>query len=131
MIFQNYHRHSSYSNVLVPDCVVNNESYAKRASELGHGIISGVEHGWAGRYIEGYDLSKRYNLKFLFGLEAYFVKNRLEKDRTNAHIILLAKNENGRKAINNIVSEANISGYYYRTICIVAITFSEAIYRLW
>lgn len=114
MIFQNYHRHSSYSNVLVPDCVVNNESYAKRASELGHGIISGVEHGWAGRYIEGYDLSKKYNLKFLFGLEAYFVKNRLEKDRTNAHIILLAKNENGRKAINNIVSEANISGYYYR-----------------
>ena len=29
-------------------------------------------------------------------------------------IIILAKNENGRQAINDILSEANITGYYYR-----------------
>lgn len=111
---QNYHRHSSYSNVLVPDVVVSNEDFAIRAKELGHGILSGVEHGWQGRYIEGYELAKKYDLKFLFGTEAYIVKDRLEKDATNAHIILLAKNENGRQNINRILSEASLSGYYYR-----------------
>jgi len=113
LIYQNYHRHSYYSNVIVPDCVVTNEDYAKRAVELGHSLISGVDHGWCGHYIDGYELSKKYNLKFVFGSEMYFVKNRLEKDRTNAHIILLAKNENGRQSINDIISEANLSGFYY------------------
>lgn len=113
-IFQNYHRHSMYTNIRISDSTAKNEDYAKRAQELGHGIISSVEHGFQGRYIEGYELAKKYDLKFLFGTEAYWVKDRLEKDRTNAHIILLAKNENGRQAINDILAEANISGYYYQ-----------------
>jgi len=103
-----------YSNARVPDCVTFPEDYAKRAAELGHKIISSVEHGFQGRYIETYEFAKQYDLKFVFGAEAYWVKNRLEKDRTNNHIILLAKNENGRQAINDILSEANISGYYYK-----------------
>ena len=114
MTYQNYHKHSWYSNTIISDSTVSPEDYAKRAVELGHGILSGVEHGWQGRYIEPYELAKQYNLKFLFGTEAYFVKNRLEKDDTNSHIILLAKNENGRKNINRILSEANVSGFYYR-----------------
>ena len=113
-IFQNYHKHSFYTNIRVPDSATGNEEYAKRAVELGHGIISSVEHGTQGRYIEAYEYAKKYNLKFLFGTEAYWVKNRLEKDNTNAHICLLAINENGRQSINDILSEANISGYYYQ-----------------
>ena len=113
-IFQNYHRHSMYTNIRISDSTARNEDYAKRAQELGHGIISSVEHGFQGRYIEGYEYGKQYGLKFLFGTEAYWVKDRLEKDRTNAHIVLLAKNENGRQAINDILAEANITGYYYQ-----------------
>lgn len=71
-----------------------------------------MEHGWQGRYVEGYELAKKYNLKFLFGAEAYWVKDRTEKDRSNCHIYIGAKNENGRQAINDILSEANITGYY-------------------
>ncbi len=112
--FQNYHRHSMYTNIKIADSTAKNEDYAKRAQELGHGIISSVEHGFQGRYIEGYELAKQYGLKFLFGTEAYWVKDRFEKDRTNAHVILLAKNENGRQAINDILAEANITGYYYQ-----------------
>ncbi len=113
-IFQNYHRHSNYSIITHGgDSVVKNEEYGKRAVELGHGIISGVEHGFAGRHIEGYDISKKYNLKFVHGAEAYWVKDRFEKDRTNNHIIVLAKNDNGRKALNVALSEAFTSGYYY------------------
>jgi len=103
-----------YTNIRVPDSVARNEDYAKRAIELGHGIISTMEHGFQGRYIEGYELAQQYNLKFLFGTEAYWVKNRFEKDDTNAHICIFARNENGRRAINDILAEANITGFYYQ-----------------
>lgn len=92
--------------------MASNEDYAKRAVELGHGIISTAEHGWAGRYIEGYELSHKYNLKFVFGAEAYWVKDRFEKDRTNCHIYLGARNEHGRRALNDVLSEANVTGFY-------------------
>lgn len=111
---QNYHRHTSYSNIYVADSAAVNEDYAKRAVELGHKVISSVEHGWQGYYFETFELAKKYDLKFIFGAEAYWVKNRLEKDRTNGHIIMLAKNENGRRAINRILSTANEDGYYFR-----------------
>ena len=113
-MYSNYHRHSYYSNIITPDSTVSNEDYALRAVELGQKLLSGVEHGWTGRSIEVYELAKQYNLKFLFGTETYIVKDRFEKDRTNAHLILLAKNESGRKNINRVLSEANLTGFYYR-----------------
>ena len=111
---QNYHRHSSYSNIYIADSAVMNEDYAKRAVEVGHKIISSVEHGWQGYYYQTFELAKKYNLKFVFGAEAYWVKDRFEKDKSNCHIIILAKNEKGRRAINEILSEANETGYYFR-----------------
>ena len=114
MSYINFHCHSQYSNIATPDVVITNEDRIRRAVELGHTVVSGVEHGWSGNFFEFVDLCKEHNIKPLLGTEAYFVKDRLEKDRTNAHLILLAKNENGRKAINRIVSEANVSGFYYK-----------------
>lgn len=112
---QNYHRHTSYSNPWgFKDSAAVNEDYAKRAVELGHKVISSVEHGYQGYYFETFELAKQYDLKFVFGCEAYWVKNRHEKDRTNAHIIILAKTEKGRRAINSILSTANEDGYYFR-----------------
>lgn len=111
-IYQNYHRHSYYTNPIVADSIASNENYAKRASELGHGIISIMEHGWQGRYIEGFELAQQYGLKFVSGVEAYWVKDRFEKDRSNCHIYIGAKNERGRRSMNDIIAEANISGFY-------------------
>ncbi len=90
------------------------EDYAKRAVELGHSILSSCEHGWQGRYIECYDLAKQYGLKFLFAAEAYWVWDRHEEDRSNCHIWIGAKNENGREWINEILSQANEDGFYYQ-----------------
>ena len=112
--FQNYHRHTSYSNIFTPDSPSSIEDYAKRAKELGHKILSSAEHGWQGHYYKVYEMAKKYDLKFIFGTEAYWVKDRLESDRTNCHIIILAKNEEGRKEINDVLSEASITGYHYK-----------------
>lgn len=130
---QNYHKHTSFSNCLVTDCAASPEDYVKRESELGRKVISTVEHGFQSNYYVYYDLVEDFNAKlrekyeageisaeemerktllFIFGAEAYWVKDRFEKDRSNCHIILLAKNEEGRQDINGILSEANISGFY-------------------
>lgn len=116
--FQNFHKHTYWSNIKVADSATSLEDYCKRAVELGHGIISSVEHGWQGHYIECHQLAEKYGLKFVFGTEAYWVKDRLaldengHKDGKNCHIVLIAMNENGRQSINDILSQAAIDGYY-------------------
>lgn len=111
-LFQNQHRHTTLTNTRVSDSTATNRQYAMRAVELGHKIISSCEHGYQGRYIEHFELAHEFDLKFLFSAEAYWVKDRFEKDRSNCHIFLAAKNENGRQAINDALSEANITGFY-------------------
>ena len=110
--FQNYHKHTYYSNPYTPDCTVSPKDYAIRAKEVGAELLSSVEHGWCGNVWEYYKTAKENELKLLIGAEAYAVKDRHEADRTNAHICLLAKNENGRQALNDILSEANLTGFY-------------------
>lgn len=103
-----------YTNTRIADSVATNEAYAQRASELGQSVLSSCEHGWQGNYWETYKAAKAKDLKLLFATEAYWVKDRTEKDNANCHIFLAAKNENGRQALNDILSEANISGFYTR-----------------
>jgi len=114
ILYENYHKHTHESNIMTPDSAITSEDYAKRAITLGHKTLSCVEHGWQGQYYDTYDVAKKYNLKFIFGTEAYWVKDNTENDRTNCHIIILAKNETGRRAVNTILADANIDGYYYR-----------------
>ena len=112
LTYCNYHRHSHYTNVRISDSVATNEAYAQRAVEIGDGILSSCEHGWQGNYYEVVQLAKKYNLKPLVAAEAYWVKDRYEKDRTNCHIFIGALNENGRQALNDVLSEANLTGFY-------------------
>lgn len=112
MNYVNYHKHSCLTNVRMSDSATQLEAYAKRAVELGQTILSSCEHGWQGSQWETISLARKYNLKPLICAEAYWVKDRLEPDRTNCHIIIAAKTENGRQALNDVLSEANISGFY-------------------
>lgn len=113
MIVQNYHRHSHYSNPVITDSVVTNEDYCKRIVELGGTILSSCEHGTPGNWRECAGLADKYGIKWRFVTEIYFVKDRKEKDRTNAHLILAAKTAKGIGDINFVFSEASLSGYYY------------------
>jgi DNA polymerase III alpha subunit len=83
-------------------------------------IYTTVEHGWAGNYFKQYDDLEKFNkkngtnIRWIYGAEAYWVKDRHESDRSNCHIVLLARTDKGRKAINKILSIANKDGYYAR-----------------
>lgn len=118
----NYHKHTSLSNRYMKDSPVLPIDYwneLKRRYGDRPCIYTTVEHGWAGNYFKQYDDLEKYNKKngtniqWVYGCEAYWVKNRHEQDRSNCHIVLLALTDKGRRAINKAVSIANKDGYYY------------------
>jgi len=112
--YNNYHCHTHYSNLQTIDSTITPLDYVNRIKELGYGCLFTTEHGWQGNYLEHYELTKKENIPFRFGVEAYWVLDNQVKDRTNNHIIILAKNKNGLKKINLALSYANINGFYYK-----------------
>ena len=122
-IWVNYHKHTSLSNRYMKDSPLLpidywNELKARYGNKSC--IYTTVEHGWAGNYFKQYDDLEKFNkkngtnIRWIYGAEAYWVKDRHESDRSNCHIVLLARTDKGRKAINKILSIANKDGYYAR-----------------
>jgi len=115
MRYNNYHKHTHESNIKTLDCVVKPIDYIKHSLNLGHTSYSSVEHGWTGKYMLNYDLCVENGLKLIYGVEAYIVLDRFQKDKSNAHIIIIALNRFGFKQLNLMLSEANKTGLYYKT----------------
>lgn len=113
-IYHNYHKHDHYGNPWAKDVVVKAEEYCKRAVELGHTTVFTVNHGVQGNIFDWLLESEKYGLKMCYGTEAYFVKDRFEKDRSNKHMIIVAKNNDGVMQLNDIMSEAHSTGFYYK-----------------
>lgn len=116
MKYNNYHKHSHYSNIRSLDVIVKPIDYIKRIKELdgNKGIYFTTEHGYQGNVFESYILCKENGLKLMVGAEVYYVPNRFEKDRSNYHLVITTLNNNGYKQLNRILSEANLTGYYYK-----------------
>lgn len=60
--------------------------------------------------------SKFPDIKIIYGNELYecFDMNIKDKDSKYFHLIALARNENGRKALNHITTLSNLKGFYYK-----------------
>ena len=114
MRYNNYHKHCHYSNIRTLDCIVKPQDYIDRAKELNHTTVFTTQHGWGGNYLEMYDLCQKNNLKMIFGAELYIVADRFEKDNTNRHIVIIGKNQNAFYQLNEIMSESNKTGFYYK-----------------
>ncbi|HDK7314129.1 TPA: PHP domain-containing protein [Clostridium botulinum] len=112
--YYNYHKHDHKGNVRSLDVITKLEDYCKRAIELKHDAVFTTNHGMQGDIFEAISLSEKYNLKMIVGCECYYVKNRLEKDRSNKHIVIIALNNKGVLQLNEIISQSNMDGYYYK-----------------
>lgn len=113
--YNNYHKHTHYSNVKVKDCVSKPIDYINRAKELGHTTYFTTEHGYAGHVFEAFKLCHENGLKCVFSVEAYYVDDMYDKtSRKNYHICLIAMTNKGRRAINTILSKAETEGFYYQ-----------------
>ena len=117
--FEPYHIHTSYSNCLTqPDSTMSIEDYAKVYKERGHHVLCISEHGNRSNVWQQFDLTKKYsdeNFKMtpLAAAETYFVPDRTTKEHRGYHLILIAKNMEGFYQLNEILSEANLTGFYY------------------
>lgn len=132
MRYNNYHKHTHYSNIKTLDCISKPEDYMKRAVELGHTTYFTTEHGFQGNIYEAHTLCEKYGLKCIFGVEAYYVDDMYDKSsRSSYHLMLIAMNDNGRKEINKIMSLANTDGFYYKPRtdlrCLLSLTPTDVI----
>ena len=130
--YNNFHKHTHYSNIKTLDCVSKPIDYIERAIELGHTAYFTTEHGFQGNIYEAYTLCQQYGLKCIYGVEAYYVDDMHDKtSRSNYHIMLVAMTENARKEINRIMSIANEEGFYYKPRidlkCLLSLTPTETI----
>lgn len=108
------HNHTMYSLL---DGFSTPEEYLKRCRELGIRNFAITEHGVQTSWVYFSKLKKDYpDIKILYGVEVYETKdmNIQDKDDRYNHLIVIAKNENGRKALNKIVTVSNFEGFYYK-----------------
>lgn len=115
MRYNNYHKHTMYSNLRTLDCISKPIDYINRAKELGHTTYFTTEHGYQGNIFEAHTLCNEHGLKCIYGVEAYYVDDINDKtSRAMYHIMFVAMTENARQKINKIMSVANTEGYYYK-----------------
>lgn len=108
------HTHSQYSLL---DGYATPEENLIRASKLGLKALAITEHGNQYSWVYYDKLHEKYpDIKLLFGVEFYecFDMNIKDKDSKYFHLIAIAKNEQGRIAINKLITESNTRGFYYK-----------------
>jgi len=114
LYMENYHNHKDFSNSSTPDSPESIKNYAKKTIEYNGKCLFSGDHGNQGNQFEVYKTAQEFNLKYRHSAEVYWVKDRLEKDRNNCHMMIIAVNHEGREDLNYILSIANEDGYYYK-----------------
>lgn len=124
MYYNNYHKHTHYSNIKTIDVIVKIEDYLDRMVELGHKNYFTTEHGYQGNLFDTLNAIDKKNanlpdekkIKMVVGSELYYVKdiNLDKKNRSSYHLIMVAINNKGVEQINELLSYANIDGHYYK-----------------
>ena len=128
--FVHLHVHTDYS-LLDGACAIswsklkkeeqeNKFDIVKLAHQYGMKAVAITDHGVMGGCLEFHNALKKEGLKPIIGCETYMAPHsRLEKavDVPNIrgfHLILLAKNAVGYHNLCSLISEAHISGFYYK-----------------
>lgn len=114
MRYNNYHKHDHYGNPWTTDVIVKPQDYCNRAIGLGHNTVFTTNHGVTGNVFDWMESAKKNSLKMVYGMEAYYVPDRHEKDRSNRHLIVVARNNAGVLELNDIMTEAHATGFYYK-----------------
>ena len=110
------HLHSDLTNGTTNiDSVTKYEDYIKRAKEEGMKAIAFTEHGNIFSWVKKKETCEKYGLKYIHGIEAYVTESLDTKVRDNYHLCLYAKNFEGVKELNTLISNSynRQDGHYY------------------
>lgn len=115
--FVHLHLHTEYSLL---DGAIRINDLAPRLKEMGMTACAITDHGNMYGAIDFYKALKAEGIKPIIGCEVYVAPiSRFDKENSTAikpynHLILLAKNNEGLKNLNKIVSIGFIEGFYRR-----------------
>ncbi len=112
--YSSLHNHSMYSLL---DGYSTPEEYLEKAREIGLKAFAITEHGNEYSWCYFDKIKKNYpDIKMIYGVEMYecFDRSVCDKSSKYFHLLVLAKNENGRKALNHLVTLSNLHGFYYK-----------------
>ena len=112
-----YHCHSDLSNgVTNVDSVTKYKEYVDRASELGMKAMAFSEHGSVFEWLHKKDYIESKGMKYIHACEVYVTAFPEEKIRDNMHCVLIAKNYDGFKELNRMISKSfnrNDNHFYF------------------
>lgn len=113
-MYSSLHNHSMYSLL---DGYGAPKEYLDRAKEIGLKAFCITEHANAYSWCYFDKLKKKYpEVKMLYGVEFYecFDRNEKNKDTKYFHLIAIARNEQGRVALNELITLSELHGKYFR-----------------
>lgn len=108
------HNHTDYS---LQDGYSSPREYLDRAKKIGLKGFCVTEHGNQYSWVYFDEIKKEYpEIKVIYGVEFYECWNKKEQDKNNKyfHLVALARNENGRKALNKLITIGNFEGFYFK-----------------
>jgi len=114
MSYSSLHNHSMYS---LQDGLGTPKEMLDRAKEIGLKGFAITEHGVAYSWPYFDILKKEYpEIKMVYGVEFYECFDTSVKDKDNKyfHLVALAKNEQGRKSLNQLITKSEFEGKYYK-----------------
>lgn len=96
-----YHMHSDYS---VLDSATNFNEYVDKIAEQGQTAIASTEHGRPFGWVSKKMYCDKKGIKFIHGVEIYLTETLETKIRDNYHTVLLAKNWEGVRELNSLIT---------------------------
>ena len=112
MTYTPYHVHSDDS--LLDSCTKFTD-YVDAAVDLGMRAIAFTEHGKVSSWVKKKKYCDKKGIKYIHGVEIYITEQLEPKVRDNFHTVLLARNEDGIREINSIVSKSFDKEHFYYT----------------
>lgn len=112
--YSSLHNHSYFSPL---DGFGSPREMLDCAREIGLKSLAITEHGNAYSWCYFDKIKHEYpEIKMIYGVEFYecFDMNIKDPESKYFHLIALAKNENGRKALNKLITESNFKGFYFK-----------------
>jgi len=112
--FVHLHLHTEYSLL---DGAAKIDGLFDACKKLGQKSVAITDHGAMYGVVKFFENAKKRGIKPIIGCEFYVTNNHLEKDAKPgdlAHLVLLAKNEQGYKNLVKLDSIAFVDGFYYK-----------------
>ena len=110
--YYSLHVHTTAGSV--GDSILKIPEYVEKAKEYGLDAIAVTEHGSMSTMYAAANECKKNGIKFICGMEAYVSKdNSVKEKRDSAHLVLLARTQEGLENLLRIHNNAAIDGFYY------------------